>query len=46
MSLSRHAVVDWEANPAPEAPVAPESIKEAGLSSGFLCEMLLRSVYT
>src|SRR5438270_670988 len=46
MSLNRHAVADWEANPAPEAPVAPESMKEAGLSSGFLGDMLLRAVYT
>jgi len=43
---SRHAVVDWESNPAPEAPAAPESMKEAGLSVGFLNDMLLRSVYT
>src|SRR5438046_2812424 len=46
MSLSRHAVVDWEANPAPEAPVSPESMKEAGLSIGFLNDMLLRTLYT
>ena len=46
MSLSRHAVVDWEANPAPEAPLAPESLKEAGLSVGFLNDMILRAVYT
>ena len=46
MSLSRHAVVDWEANPAPEAPLSPESMKEAGLSLGFLNEMLLRCVYS
>src|SRR5438270_214588 len=46
MSLNRHAVADWEANPAPEAPVAPESMKEAGLSSGFLGDMLLRTLYT
>lgn len=46
MSISRHAVVDWEANPAPESPLAPESIKEAGLSVGFLNDMILRSVYS
>ena len=46
MSMHRHSVPDWETNPAPEAPVAPESLKEAGLSMGFLCEMLLRTVYT
>ena len=47
MSMSRHAAVaDWESNPAPEAPTSPDSIKEAGLSMGFLCEMLLRTLYT
>src|SRR5205814_9326460 len=46
MSLHRHSVPDWETNPAPEAPIAPESLKEAGLSLGFICEMLLRTIYT
>lgn len=45
MSLTRHAA-DWEMNTAPEAPVAPESLKESGLSNGFLCEMLLRMLYS
>jgi predicted ATPase with chaperone activity len=46
MTMTRHAVVDWDANPAPEAPLAPETLKEAGLSQAFLCDMLLRSIYT
>ena len=46
MTLSRHAIADWETNPAPEAPTAPESMREAGLSSAFVCDMLLRAVYT
>lgn len=47
MSLSRHtAIADWEGNPAPEAPVCPESLKESGLTQGFICDMLLRTVYT
>ncbi|MBN9522184.1 ATPase [bacterium] len=46
MSLSRHAVVDWEGNPAPEAPVAPDSIREAGLSQAFICDLLMKSLYT
>jgi len=46
MSMSRHAIADWEGNPAPEAPVSPESLKESGLTNGFLSDMLLRSVYT
>jgi hypothetical protein len=46
MTMSRHSVADWEGNPAPEAPLAPDSLKESGLTSGFLCEMLLRVLYT
>ncbi|HVL11523.1 MAG TPA: ATPase [Gemmata sp.] len=46
MTMARHAVADWDANPAPEAPIAPESLKEAGLSEGFLCDQLLRTIYT
>jgi hypothetical protein len=47
MTLSRHsAVVEWDANPAPEAPLSPESLKESGLTLGFVCDMLLRTVYT
>lgn len=49
MSLNRahaHAVADWDTNPAPEAPLSPDSMKESGLSNGFICEMLLRTLYT
>lgn len=37
---------DWDGNPTPEAPVTPESLKESGLPSGFICDMLLRTIYT
>jgi len=46
MSTTRHAVADWDGNPAPEAPITPDTLKEAGLSQGFLCDMLLRTIYT
>jgi len=47
MTLSRNAIVaDWDGNPAPEAPLMPESLKESGLTSGFICDMLLRTIYT
>ena len=46
MSMTRHAVADWDGNPAPEAPISPESLKEAGLSLGFISDMLLRTLYT
>ena len=47
MTLSRHAAIaDWDANPAPEAPLLPDSLKESGLTLGFVCDMLLRTIYT
>jgi predicted ATPase with chaperone activity len=46
MTMARHAIPDWDGNPAPEAPISPETLKEAGLSDGFLCDMILRSVYS
>ena len=38
-------VVDWEGNPAPEAPTSPETPKEAGLSPSFLSDQLMRTLY-
>ncbi len=46
MALLSHPVVDWDTNPAPEAPITPESIKESGLTSAFLADMLVRTIYT
>jgi predicted ATPase with chaperone activity len=45
MSMSRQVIVDWDANPAPEAPTAPESLKEAGLSHAFVSDLILRTIY-
>jgi predicted ATPase with chaperone activity len=36
----------WEAANLPEAPAAPETLKEAGLGQGFLNDMILRTLYT
>ena len=33
-SPARRSIVDWESNPAPEAPARPESLKEAGPVAG------------
>jgi predicted ATPase with chaperone activity len=38
--------LEWEGGGLPEAPSAPESLKEAGLSAGFLSDMILRTLYT
>jgi predicted ATPase with chaperone activity len=41
---SAHAVLDWEAPDLPEAPSAPESLKQSGLSLSFMNDMLLRTL--
>jgi predicted ATPase with chaperone activity len=38
--------LEWEGAGLPEAPTAPETIKEAGLTVGFLNDMILRTLYT
>jgi predicted ATPase with chaperone activity len=40
----RNPVLEWEAPDLPEAPGAPESLKEAGLTLSFLNDMILRSL--
>jgi len=41
----RQMLVEWETNPAPEAPTAPDSLKESGLTPGFISDMILRTIY-
>src|SRR5947209_7475392 len=43
---ARQVIVDWDTNPTPEAPTAPETLKEAGLPFAFVCDHLLRTIYT
>src|SRR6202790_3954733 len=38
--------LEWEGAGMPEAPSAPESMKEAGLSLSFLNDLILRTLYT
>ncbi|HEV8059148.1 MAG TPA: ATPase [Gemmataceae bacterium] len=37
---------EWEGMGVSEAPAAPDSLKETGLTLGFLNEMILRTLYT
>src|SRR5271156_1028165 len=37
--------MDWEGAGAPEAPTAPESLRQAGLSLNFLNDLLMRTLY-
>lgn len=41
-----HFDLDWDGPVLPEAPPAPENLKETGLSLGVLSDMLLRTLYT
>jgi predicted ATPase with chaperone activity len=38
-------ISDWESNLAPDAPSAPSTLKEAGLTSAFVCELILKTIY-
>ncbi len=39
-------VMDWDVGGMPEAPTAPETLQQAGLTLGFLTDLLLRTLYT
>src|SRR5262245_11539133 len=41
----RQMIVDWDTNPTPEAPAAPDSLREAGLTPAFVSDMILRTIY-
>src|SRR5687767_14181575 len=45
IAAPRQMIVDWETNPAPEAPAAPDSLKESGLTPAFLSDLILRTIY-
>jgi predicted ATPase with chaperone activity len=40
------SVMEWDAAALPEAPSAPETLQQAGLTMGFLCDLLMRTLYT
>src|SRR5690348_5098216 len=37
--------IDWDGGNMPEAPTSPETLQQAGLTLGFLCDLLLRTLY-
>lgn len=43
--MKSNPVYEWEENSVPEAPAAPESLKEAGLSLAFINDMILKMLY-
>jgi predicted ATPase with chaperone activity len=42
----KQANLDWEDTGIAEAPTAPENLKEAGLTLGFLNDLIMRTLYT
>src|SRR5690242_16001934 len=38
--------LDWDLSGMPEAPSAPETMQQTGLTLGFLSDMILRTLYT
>ncbi|HYV35297.1 MAG TPA: ATPase [Gemmataceae bacterium] len=45
IAVQNNSVADWEGVALPEAPAAPETIQEAGLTLPFLNDLLLRTLY-
>src|SRR5437660_5801100 len=46
MQVAKQAGFDWDGAGMAEAPSAPESLREAGLTLGFLNDLILRTLYT
>ncbi len=46
MRATKAPEMEWEGTAAIEAPRAPESLKEAGLNLSFVCDIILRTLYT
>src|SRR5947209_11632803 len=42
---AKSSALEWEGAGLPEAPASPDTLKEAGLSMGFLTDMILRTLY-
>ena len=45
VSSQKSMQLDWEGAGLPEAPTAPDSLKESGLSLSFLNDLTLRTLY-
>jgi hypothetical protein len=43
---SNQISLDWEGGAMPEAPTAPDSLQEAGLTLTFLSDLIARVLYT
>ena len=45
MHYTKTRSLDWDASGLPEAPSAPETLQQTGLTLGFLNDMILRALY-
>jgi predicted ATPase with chaperone activity len=45
ITTNRHTSLEWEGAGLPEAPTAPDSLHEAGLTLPFLNDLILRTLY-
>jgi predicted ATPase with chaperone activity len=45
IATAKHAL-DWDSSGLPEAPSSPETLQEAGLTIGFINDLLMRILYT
>lgn len=45
IGTAKPSLMEWEDTGLPEAPSAPETLQEAGLSLGFLNDLVLRTLY-
>jgi predicted ATPase with chaperone activity len=43
---AKNPIMDWDGIGMLEAPTAPESLKEAGLTTGFVGDMIMKTLYT
>src|SRR6516165_2277431 len=46
LQATKPSVLEWEGAGLPEAPSAPETLTQAGLTLGFLNDLILRTLYT
>src|SRR5438552_17830985 len=44
--VRKQSGLEWEGSGLPEAPSAPDSLQEAGLTLGFINDLVLRTLYT
>src|SRR5688500_14113948 len=45
MSTNKLSALEWDQSCLPEAPTAPETPQQTGLTLGFLGDMILRTLY-